>query len=225
MRHCQSDGSLFKFISPVIDLATDPSWSFNFLNLIWANQKNERNSCFGTLKLKLYKEFWKNRVVGSLVYCLVHLILLQKSRNPRLLSVSSHPEIPSVCGKSRHVASIDGRIWSCLRIWWPKVWPVNIYRSLRRGGNHSLPLRIQVNYCQDTDMGSDGHNNYSWQIMIFYQPRFPEIRGFPFLRDLLVAQVVWGRCNLTRTMGREWQRPFKVVITAKFSNSCFFSES
>lgn len=68
--HCQSDGSLFKFISPVIDLATDPSWSFNFLNLIWANQKKRKNSCVETLKLKNFRILEYNRVVGSLVYCL-----------------------------------------------------------------------------------------------------------------------------------------------------------
>ena len=122
-------------------------------------QKNER-----ILVLKHWSwriiEFWNK--IELLVLSSIVLYISFCFKNPEILALcrcrrilKSHP-VWQVASSQR--PSMDE--FGCLRIWWPKVWPVNIYRSLRRGGNHSLPLRIQVNYCQDTDMGSDDHNNY-----------------------------------------------------------------
>ena len=91
-------------------------------------------------------------VLSSIVF--VHLILLQKSRNPcfcrRILKSSGVQVAASIDGWIWFAYEFDGRRYDL----WISTGPFAVAE------NHSLPLRIQVNYCQDTDMGSDDHNNY-----------------------------------------------------------------
>ena len=67
-------------------------------------KKNQRNSCVVTLKLKNYRILEYNRVVGSLVYCLV-------DQNPEILAFCRCRRILKSHPVWQVAASIDGRIW------------------------------------------------------------------------------------------------------------------
>ncbi len=74
----------------------------------------------------------------------------------------------------------------------------------------TLDARWWLNVSIDTPSGlpwfwhiwQNGKIQWSGQIIMFHQPRFPWNKGISLpKRYLLGAQVVWGRYNLTRMMG------------------------
>ena len=67
-------------------------------------------------------------------------------------------------------------------------------KQLKKSTHHAHPLLNQAIWNIQVEQSSA-------QIIIFHQPRFPSNKGISLpVRYLLGAQVVWSRCNLTRTI-------------------------